>query len=92
MALFGRSGDLSYDDLLNRLTELERRVAILERAGHGGGVSPAPQARPQPIVGAGVSPEVMRLAADGQKIHAIKRLREETGMGLKEAKDVVDRL
>ena len=34
----------------------------------------------------------MRLAAAGQKIQAIKRLREETGLGLKEAKDIVDRL
>ncbi|WP_418004472.1 ribosomal protein L7/L12 [Mycobacterium sp. PDNC021] len=40
----------------------------------------------------GESQEVWRLAASGQKIQAIKHLREETGMGLKEAKDVVDRL
>ena len=92
MALFGRSGELSYDDLLNRLTELERRVAILERASHGDSVSPPAPARSQPPAGAGVSPEVMRLAADGQKIQAIKRLREETGLGLKEAKNIVDRL
>ncbi|WP_285034037.1 ribosomal protein L7/L12 [Mycolicibacterium sp. lyk4-40-TYG-92] len=90
MALFGRSGDLSYDDLLNRITELERRVATLERAGHVG--SPNPPARPQPSAGPGVSPEVLRLAGAGQKIQAIKRLREETGMGLKQAKDIVDRL
>ena len=43
MALFGRSGDLSYDDLLNRLTELERRVAVLERAGNSDNAAPAPQ-------------------------------------------------
>jgi large subunit ribosomal protein L7/L12 len=92
MALFGRSGDLSYDDLLNRITELERRVSVLERAGRGDSVSPPPPARPQPSAGTGVSPEVMRLAADGQKIQAIKRLREETGLGLKEAKNIVDRL
>lgn len=91
MALFGRSGDVSYDDLLNRIAELERRVAILERAGHGGSMSPPP-AGAQPSAGAGVSQEVWRLAASGQKIQAIKRLREETGMGLKAAKDVVDRL
>jgi len=92
MALFGRSSELSYDDLLNRLTELERRVAILERAAHGDSGNPPPPARPQPSTGTGVSPEVMRLAAAGQKIQAIKRLREETGMGLKQAKDVVDQL
>ncbi|TLH49703.1 ribosomal protein L7/L12 [Mycolicibacterium aubagnense] len=92
MALSGRSGDVSYDDLLNRISDLERRVALLERAGHGGTVSPPPPARPQPSAVAGVSQEVWRLAASGQKIQAIKRLREETGMGLKAAKDVVDRL
>lgn len=91
MALFGRSGDVSYDDLLNRITELERRVAILERAGHGGS-NPPPTAGPKPSGGPGVSEAVWRLAASGQKIQAIKRLREETGMGLKQAKDIVDRL
>ncbi|MUL46705.1 50S ribosomal protein L12 [Mycobacterium sp. CBMA293] len=92
MALFGRSGELSYDDLLNRLTELERRVAVLERAAGGHDAAPAPQPRRQSYGGPGVSPEVMRLAADGQKITAIKLLREQTGLGLKEAKDIVDRL
>ncbi|MEL6364933.1 MAG: ribosomal protein L7/L12 [Pseudomonadota bacterium] len=33
---------------------------------------------------------VERLAADGKKIEAIKELREATGLGLAEAKDVVD--
>mgnify|MGYP007122182184 CR=1 FL=1 len=70
MGLFGRSGELSYDDLLNRLTELERRVAMLERAGHGGSVSSPPPAGPQPSAGAGVSQEVRRLASAGQKIQA----------------------
>ncbi|HEU5097444.1 MAG TPA: ribosomal protein L7/L12 [Roseiflexaceae bacterium] len=32
------------------------------------------------------------LAAQGNKIEAIKRYRELTGVGLKEAKDYVDRL
>jgi len=35
---------------------------------------------------------VRQLAAAGQKIEAIKMLREETNMGLKEAKDAVDAL
>lgn len=102
MGIFGRSGELSYDDLLNRITELERRVAMLERAGHGSAPAPAPahapQAgafRPAPADHYGhpaVSNEVRHLAAEGQKIQAIKRLREETGLGLREAKDMVDRL
>ena len=97
MGIFGRSGELSYDDLLNRITELERRVAMLERAAHG--TAPTPHApgpfHPAPTDHYGnpaVSNEVRHLAATGQKIQAIKRLREETGLGLKEAKDMVERL
>lgn len=37
-------------------------------------------------------PEVLAALAAGQKILAIKRYRELTGVGLKEAKDAVDRL
>jgi ribosomal protein L7/L12 len=39
-----------------------------------------------------VSEEVQRLVAKGQKIEAIKLLREKSGLGLREAKDLVDRL
>ena len=35
--------------------------------------------------------EARRLAHDGQVIDAIKKVREGTGLGLKEAKDIVDR-
>ena len=35
--------------------------------------------------------EAKRLAHDGQMIEAIKKVREGTGLGLKEAKDIVDR-
>ena len=37
-------------------------------------------------------PEVRHLLAQGQKINAIKRVRELTGIGLKQAKDLVDGL
>ncbi len=37
-------------------------------------------------------PEIARLVAEGQKIQAIKRVRELTGISLKEAKDYVDQL
>ena len=36
--------------------------------------------------------EIRRLVAQGNKIQAIKRVRDLTGLGLKEAKDYVDRL
>lgn len=39
----------------------------------------------------GVSPEVRDLARRGRKIEAIKLHREQTGVGLKDAKDAVER-
>lgn len=39
-----------------------------------------------------ISPEVVQLALAGKKIEAIKVLREQTGLGLKESKDIVDTL
>jgi large subunit ribosomal protein L7/L12 len=42
--------------------------------------------------GADSDPQVLELIANGRKIQAIKRYRELTGLGLKEAKDAVDRL
>ncbi len=80
MGLFGGSDD----DLRRRVQELERRVAELERALGGGVELLAPQS--------GVSEMVRRLAIQGDKIAAIKLLRDETGLGLREAKDVVDGL
>ena len=49
-----------------------------------------------PLPGAGGSTstdaELLALVNDGKKIHAIKRYRELTGVGLKEAHDAVDEL
>lgn len=39
-----------------------------------------------------IDEELKELLSEGKKIPAIKRLREETGMGLKEAKEYVDNL
>ena len=41
---------------------------------------------------AGVDREIRAILASGRKIEAIRRLREETGMSLKDAKDYVDAL
>jgi hypothetical protein len=48
---------------------------------------PNPEGIPPDIVA-----ELRAMIANGQKIHAIKRVRELTGCGLAEAKDWVDRL
>jgi large subunit ribosomal protein L7/L12 len=45
---------------------------------------------PDPGAASGLSAGVRQLADDGQKIQAIKLHREETGLGLKEAKDAVE--
>jgi ribosomal protein L7/L12 len=88
MALFGSSDD----DLRRRVEDLERRVAFLERAAlaAGGPTATVPMAvQPGELV---ASPAVRQLALQGNKIAAIKLLRDETGLGLKQAKDIVDRL
>ncbi|MBK8285400.1 MAG: ribosomal protein L7/L12 [Ahniella sp.] len=41
---------------------------------------------------ADVQAEILDNLRSGQKIEAIKRLREQTGLGLKECKDLVDAL
>ena len=68
-----------------RLSNLRDRVTRVERA-----------IRPEVPAGAsGLSPdvehEVRGLVISGKKILAIKLVRDHTGMGLKEAKDLVER-
>ncbi|PRC50481.1 hypothetical protein C6A85_69195 [Mycobacterium sp. ITM-2017-0098] len=58
----------------------------------GPGQSPPPTAPVYDSSGPAVSAEVRQLALEGKKIQAIKVLREQTGLGLKESKDIVDRL
>ncbi len=86
MGLFGGRNDAA---LAHRLAMIERKLdAIINALGietpgraHGpSGAELAPDA----------IEEIRALAAAGKKIEAIKRLRDLTGMGLKEAKDLVD--
>ena len=65
----------------SRLARLERRVDAI--AAHVG-------LPPEPVP-AGMD-EVLALLADGRKIPAIKRYRELTGAGLREAKEAVDEI
>ncbi|EHB55914.1 Ribosomal protein L7/L12 [Mycolicibacterium rhodesiae JS60] len=94
MGIFGRSDNVDdVDDggLRRRVDELERRVAQLEWALHGAKSSVASE-QVRDVGAPAVSPEVLQLALQGQKIQAIKILREQTGLGLKESKDIVDGL
>jgi ribosomal protein L7/L12 len=75
------------DDLQFRLRQLEEQVELLSsRAGVPWSAAMTPGAD------GGVPPDVISLAQSGQKIEAIKRYRQLTGVGLAEAKDAVDRL
>jgi large subunit ribosomal protein L7/L12 len=74
-------------DLRQRVTELERRVAALERVVGRPVQAPVDEPSEQ-----WASDEVRGLVRQGNKINAIKQLMAETGMGIKEARDIVDRL
>lgn len=74
-----------------RIVQLERRIALLERAVRSYGI-PIPTAYEGAPTDALASPAVRDLAHQNRKIEAVKLLVSETGMGLKEAKDIVDRL
>jgi large subunit ribosomal protein L7/L12 len=75
--------------LLQRIAELERRIDWLYLAtGHGYATRGGGDAV---SANGGVSPAVLALVQQGNKIGAIKQYREETGCGLKEAKDVIDK-
>jgi ribosomal protein L7/L12 len=72
------------DDELQRIRTLENQVAYLFR--HLG-LDPAAAV---PVASGVMDPEVVALINGGNKIQAIKVLRDRTGLGLAEAKDAVE--
>lgn len=98
MGLFG-SGTTDRGELLEleaRVARLEEQVARLTAAAQ----AEQPAARPDPAVPAGPGApasvaadsyaEARELAAAGNKIQAIKVVRDRSGMSLKAAKDLVE--
>jgi ribosomal protein L7/L12 len=86
-----------YLELENRVARLEEQVARLSAVlAERDGVMQPPAASPGPAVEVPAPapaqdyPEARALAAGGQKIHAIKVIRDQTGMGLRQAKDLVE--
>lgn len=87
MGMFkGSGGD---EDPTARIARLERRIELLEQAVRSYGIPVAFAGDPSEDV---VSPTVRQHLTNGNKVAAIKALVNETGMGLKDAKDIVDRL
>jgi ribosomal protein L7/L12 len=84
-------------ELVNRVARLEEQVARLSATlAARDGVMQAPVASPDPdVTVAEPAPtqdfaEARVLASQGQKIHAIKVVRDQTGMGLRQAKELVE--
>lgn len=76
------------DELIARIEALEAKVAELYLLiDHPEAAAPA-----APAAGGTFPPEVVELALAGKKIQAIKVLQERTGIGLAEAKAVVDQI
>lgn len=84
-------------ELENRVARLEEQVARLSATlATRDGVMQPPTLSPEPDEVAVSSPattdfpEARAAAANGQNIQAIKIVRDQTGMGLRQAKDLVD--
>lgn len=91
---------LSKDDILNAISEMSVMdvVALVEAMEEKFGVSAAAAVAAAPAAAAGGADaaveqdefEVVLVAAGEKKVNAIKVVRAITGLGLKEAKDMVD--
>ena len=93
MGLFGN------DDLEQRVARLEAQVAALmplldidQQAPTWQQPSEPAQSASGPLMVPEVDVDVARILARGNKIEAIKLAREKYGLGLKEAKDYVERM
>ena len=72
------------EQLSFRLAKLERQVAYL--------FEHLELEYQEPAGDSDASPEVMEFVHSGKKIEAIKRYRQETGVGLKQAKEFIESL
>ena len=81
--MFSQNTEHEVFTLRERVAKLERTVAFLLEQLH---LDYVDNAAPT------VLPEILDLVRRGKKIEAIKVYREQTGLGLKEAKDYIDSL
>jgi large subunit ribosomal protein L7/L12 len=95
MGLFG-GGTTDRGELLEleaRVARLEEQVARLTAALSVPSAPPSPgvdEAAPAAVPAGDVYAEARALATEGNKIHAIKLVRDQSGMSLKAAKDLVE--
>lgn len=78
--------------LLRKATGIGLKQALEEADRLAAGQPPSASVTTRTEGDDAVSDEVRHLAASGQKIEAVRRLRSETGLGLKEARRRVERL
>jgi ribosomal protein L7/L12 len=78
------------EDIRSRLNRLEQKVDFL--LNELGLTQKAEASLPVNNPGDSLMTEVAALLRQNRKIEAIKVYREQTGVGLKEAKDVIDRM
>ena len=82
---------------------LEAAKGMVETIEKTGSMAATPASAPQPVSppvnpmelirnASGLSREVLQLVKEGKKIDAIQLIRSRTGLGLKESKDIVDRI
>lgn len=91
---------LSKEDILNAIAEMSVMdvVALVEAMEEKFGVSAAAAVAVAPAAGGGAAPaaeektefDIVLQSAGEKKVNVIKVVRELTGLGLKEAKDMVD--
>ncbi len=77
---------LAFFFLLRGRARRQERDALLDVS------AAAPRSTPRAVPGDGLEAQVRMMLANGEKIDAIKLVREVTGLGLKEAKDYVEGL
>ncbi|WP_430593336.1 ribosomal protein L7/L12 [Humidisolicoccus flavus] len=97
MMFFAKDSSREVAQLQQRVSSLEQQVAAMQALLD---INPADLQQPwaheaaQQIQSSssGASPQILDLVRQGKKIEAIKAYREQTGVGLREAKEFVDRL
>ena len=75
---------------VNELAQILKDEYGIEPAAAAVAVAAGPAAEAAPAAEEKTSFDVVLKAAGAQKLHVVKTVKEQTGLGLKEAKDIVD--